>query len=192
MARVQIPVTDFVRAGVSPPAQTDGDAVNKHYIAGNDGQIVIEVASSDAGAQTVTVKANPDLDTDGLIVSDLVLSVPASAAGAVAVTLLNHLIDQLRRVLGDRAVVQVAEISDSAQIRAELREEIQQLRDMIDKLQSELDSSRRAYRELLQQHGELEIEHRQLKREHDDLKTKYYLVKRELDDLRDLRLGRSG
>jgi len=77
VARVQIPVTDFVRAGVSPPAQTDGDAVNKHYIAGNDGQIVIEVASSDAGAQTVTVKANPDLDTDGLIVSDLVLSVPA-------------------------------------------------------------------------------------------------------------------
>ncbi|SRR5581483_1121139 len=116
----------------------------------------------------------------------------ASAAGAVGVTLLNHLIDQLRRVLGDRAAVQVAEINDGAQIRAELREEIQQLRDMIDKLQAELDSSRRAYRELLQQHGELEIEHRQLKREHDDLKTKYDLVKRELDDLRDLRLGRSG
>ncbi len=43
--------------GVAAPAQTNGDATNKHYFGPNDGQIVLEVVSSDAGSQTVTIKA---------------------------------------------------------------------------------------------------------------------------------------
>jgi hypothetical protein len=45
--------------GLSQPAQVNADAVNKHYLTGNDGQVVIEVVSTDAGAQTVTVQLSP-------------------------------------------------------------------------------------------------------------------------------------
>jgi chromosome segregation ATPase len=120
-------------------------------------------------------------------VSQPLLLAIASAAGAVAVTFLNHLLEQIRRVLGEQPAVRVAEIGEAARIRTELRAEIQQLRDRVEKLQTELDSSRRAYRELLQQHGELELEHRQLKRQHDDLLGKYELVLRELEGLREQR-----
>lgn len=118
-----------------------------------------------------------------------ILVAAAGVVGAAAVSVLNYVLDRLKTVLGDRSAVQVAEISDSAQIRAELRAEVASLRESIDKLQEDLDRSHRDYRALLQQHGELEIEHRQLKREHELLESKYDLVKRELDDLRELRLS---
>lgn len=80
MARVVVPVTEIVRAGTTPPSQVNGDAPNDHYYTGNTGQEYIEVVSSDGGAQTVTVKANPAISTvDGLTVSDLVISIPAGA-----------------------------------------------------------------------------------------------------------------
>lgn len=41
--------------GVTSPALTNGDATNDHYLTGNDGFVELEVVSTDAGAQTVTV-----------------------------------------------------------------------------------------------------------------------------------------
>lgn len=43
----------------TPPSQTNGDATNDHYFTGNDGMAVIEVVSSDAGAQTVVIEYSP-------------------------------------------------------------------------------------------------------------------------------------
>jgi hypothetical protein len=54
MARVQIPVTALTRAGVAPPAQTNADATNNHVMV-NDGRTLLEIVSSDAGVQTVSV-----------------------------------------------------------------------------------------------------------------------------------------
>lgn len=82
MARSNIPVTEIVLTGVTPPAQTTADATNDHYISAadlSDGTLFLEVESSDAGAQTVDVVANPDLTLDGLTVSDLSVSVAAGA-----------------------------------------------------------------------------------------------------------------
>ncbi len=45
--------------GVSQPAQVNADATNKHYLTGNDGQVVLEVVSTDAASQTVTVQLAP-------------------------------------------------------------------------------------------------------------------------------------
>jgi hypothetical protein len=41
---------------VVQPALTNGDATNDHYFTGNDGRVVVEVVSTDAGVQTVTVR----------------------------------------------------------------------------------------------------------------------------------------
>ena len=79
MPRVVIPVTDFVRAGVAPPSQTNADSVNNHYIATNAGNVVIEVVSSDAGPQTVTIVSNPALSVDGLTLGNLTVNVSAGA-----------------------------------------------------------------------------------------------------------------
>lgn len=45
--------------GQALPSVTNGDATNNHYFTGNDGQVVLQVVSSDAGAQTVTVGRSP-------------------------------------------------------------------------------------------------------------------------------------
>ena len=66
---------------VAQPALTNGDSVNDHYFTGNDGQVVLEVVSTDAGAQTVTIKRSPTLRA-GTPPADEVVSV---AAGATAV-----------------------------------------------------------------------------------------------------------
>jgi hypothetical protein len=79
MPRVEIPVTEIVRAGVAPPAQVNGDATNDHFIDDNDGTLFIEVVSSDGSPQTVSVQPNPGYNADGLTVSALSLSVPAGA-----------------------------------------------------------------------------------------------------------------
>lgn len=79
MPRVEIPVTEITRAGVAPPAQTDADATNDHYIAENDGRVLIEIVSSDAGEQTVEVVPNPSLTADGLTIDNLVITIPAGA-----------------------------------------------------------------------------------------------------------------
>lgn len=76
MPRVVIPVTQVLDTGVAPPAQTNGDLTNKHYIDGNDGRIMIEVVSSDAGAQSVTIETPGTVGT-GLAIGDQVVAVPA-------------------------------------------------------------------------------------------------------------------
>lgn len=41
--------------GVTSPAVTNGDATNDHYLTDNEGTTELEVVSTDAGAQTVTI-----------------------------------------------------------------------------------------------------------------------------------------
>lgn len=79
MPRVEIPVTEITRDGVAQPAQTTADATNDHYIAVNDGRVLVEIISTDAGAQTVEVVPNPSLTADGLTVSNLSIAVGAGA-----------------------------------------------------------------------------------------------------------------
>jgi hypothetical protein len=64
--------------GIAPPAQVNADTTNKHYFGPNDGQVFLEVVSSDAGAQTVTIKAPPG-DLAGGKAADRVESIPAGA-----------------------------------------------------------------------------------------------------------------
>lgn len=63
---------------VLQPSLTNGDATNDHYFTGNDGQMVIEVVSSDAGSQTVTIKRSPVFRA-GTPLTDEVVSVAAGA-----------------------------------------------------------------------------------------------------------------
>lgn len=80
MPRVVIPVTAVDRDGATQPALTNGDATNDHYITGGaDGLTVVEVVSTDAGAQTVEVVANPSFVADGLTVVNLSIAVAAGA-----------------------------------------------------------------------------------------------------------------
>ncbi len=79
MARTLVPITEIVRSGATPPSATVADATNDHYFTGNDGRVYLEIVSTDAGAQTVTVKAAPTFSADGLTVGDLVISIPAGA-----------------------------------------------------------------------------------------------------------------
>lgn len=81
MARVNIPVSDIVRAGLTQPSAVTADATNDHYIDGddNDGQVFLFVVSSDAGSQTLTIVANPDYNSDGLTLNDLTLTIAAGA-----------------------------------------------------------------------------------------------------------------
>lgn len=64
--------------GLALPAVTNGDAANDHYLTGNDGQVILQVVSSDAGAQTVTIKRSPLLRA-GAPPADEVISVAAGA-----------------------------------------------------------------------------------------------------------------
>jgi hypothetical protein len=64
--------------GVAQVAVTNGDATNDHYLRGNDGRVVLQVVSSDAGAQTVTILRSASLDP-GVPLEDEVVSIPAGA-----------------------------------------------------------------------------------------------------------------
>jgi hypothetical protein len=64
--------------GIAPPTATNGDATNDHYFTGNDGQIYLEVVSTDAGPQTVTVHYSPNL-AQGVIIASYAESVAAGA-----------------------------------------------------------------------------------------------------------------
>lgn len=43
----------------TPPSQTNGDSTNGHYFTGNDALTYLEVVSSDAGSQTVSILYSP-------------------------------------------------------------------------------------------------------------------------------------
>jgi hypothetical protein len=79
LARSQIVVTDIVRSGTAPIAQTTADATNKHYFVNSDALVFLEIVSSDGSSQTVTVEASPTFTADGLTVSGLVITVGAGA-----------------------------------------------------------------------------------------------------------------
>ena len=72
-----LPVTDVTTAGVTPPAQVNGD-VTGNILAFNDGKVWLEVISSDAGAQTVTV-VTPGAVGGSYAIADLSVAVPAGA-----------------------------------------------------------------------------------------------------------------
>lgn len=63
---------------VLQPSLVNGDATNDHYFTGNDGRVVVEAVSSDAGAQTVTVLRAASF-VPGATQSDEVVSVAAGA-----------------------------------------------------------------------------------------------------------------
>lgn len=77
MPPVSIPVTQVLDTGVTPPAQTNGDLANGNQLDFNDGRIIVEVISSDAGAQSVTVVTPGNVG--GFAVADNVVAVPAGA-----------------------------------------------------------------------------------------------------------------
>ena len=66
MARSEIPVVEVIRDGVTAVAPVISDAVNHHYFKGNEGKTWLEIESTDAGTQTVSVLASPRMETDGL------------------------------------------------------------------------------------------------------------------------------
>lgn len=61
MPRTAIPITDVSRAGVTQPAQTNGDAANGMTLAYNDGRIFLEVNSS-SGTTNFSVQPVPQVD----------------------------------------------------------------------------------------------------------------------------------
>ena len=63
---------------VTLPAVTNGDATNDHYFTGNDGRVIVQVVSSDAGSQTVTIKRSP-VQHAGTPPSDEVVTIAAGA-----------------------------------------------------------------------------------------------------------------
>lgn len=63
---------------VVQPSLTNGDATNDHYVTGNDGRVVVEVVSSDAGVQTVTIKRAAS-GLPGVTLPDEVVSVGIGA-----------------------------------------------------------------------------------------------------------------
>jgi hypothetical protein len=65
--------------GVSQPAQVNADAANKHYLTGNDGQVVLEVVSTDAASQTVTVQLAPGAAGGVAAVPGQAETIPAGA-----------------------------------------------------------------------------------------------------------------
>ena len=77
MPRVDVPITQLTEQGVAPPAQVNADAANDHQLAYNDGRVFVEVVSSDAGAQSVTIITPGTVG--GLAVADQVVAVPAGA-----------------------------------------------------------------------------------------------------------------
>ena len=67
MPRVAIPITQVTDDGVVQPAQTDGDAANDHFLAFNDGRVMLEISTT--ANDTVTIET-PGVVGTGLAVAD--------------------------------------------------------------------------------------------------------------------------
>lgn len=78
MPRVEIPATQIVQTGATPPTQTNSDSASGHKITGNNGRLFLEVTNVGGTAETVTV-ATP-LVVGGLTVASLGVSVPSASA----------------------------------------------------------------------------------------------------------------
>lgn len=77
MPRVEIPIVDLERGGVSTGSQVDADMTNNHVIHGMQSGMFIEIESSDGSDQIVTVHSAPDFLADGLTVDPFPITVPA-------------------------------------------------------------------------------------------------------------------
>lgn len=64
--------------GITPVTATDGDATNMNYLTNNDGQVYLEVVSSDASSRTVTFYYAPNV-LPGVTVGAVVETVAAGA-----------------------------------------------------------------------------------------------------------------
>jgi hypothetical protein len=90
--------------GITPPSATNGDSTNDNFFTGNDGQIELEVVSSDASPQTVTVHYSPNLN-QGVVTAPHVEAVAAGATkrmGPFSMGLFNQ--NQARDVYVDPSV----------------------------------------------------------------------------------------
>jgi hypothetical protein len=76
MPRVAIPVTTFTRAGVVPPAETNGDAVNHHTLA-NSGRTGLIVRNSGAVPRDVIFRFPSTVD--GQAITPRTVAIPAGA-----------------------------------------------------------------------------------------------------------------
>ena len=75
--RTEIPITEVVRSGVEKPATVNSDFTNGMFFAPNDGTIFLEVENTDSIDHDFEVVASPTYTADGLVVSNLLCTVPA-------------------------------------------------------------------------------------------------------------------
>ena len=80
MPRVAVPITVLTRAGVDPPAESNGDPVNNHSVV-NDGKVSLEARNAHATLPRNITFRFPDL-VDGQSVSPRVVALPANMAAA--------------------------------------------------------------------------------------------------------------
>lgn len=80
MARGVIAVTDITKAGVAPPAETDGDAVNFHTVPNSDGRtfLLVRNANGASTARVLTVVLSGAID--GFAPVPRTYSIPAGAS----------------------------------------------------------------------------------------------------------------
>ncbi len=77
MPRVDLPLTEILRAGVAPGAEVVGDAANDHSFA-NDGRVFLLARNTDASSRDVTIVTPGTVDEEN--VSDKIVAVPAGAS----------------------------------------------------------------------------------------------------------------
>jgi hypothetical protein len=77
MARVAVPVTAITKAGVAPPAETNGDATNHHSVS-NDSRTVLLCRNNGASTRTVSVLLSGTVD--GQAITARSISIPTSAS----------------------------------------------------------------------------------------------------------------
>ncbi len=76
MPRVNVPVTDITRAGITPATEVNGDATNQHSFA-NDGATWLEVRNGGASPRTLTLVIGTTVD--GNAVTNPTVALAASA-----------------------------------------------------------------------------------------------------------------
>lgn len=85
MARVELPITATSVAGTSQPAAKTGNSTEGHFLAENDGSVVIEALNEDATA-THTVTIHATAERGGLKVENEVVTLAKKGeAGAIKV-----------------------------------------------------------------------------------------------------------
>lgn len=78
MPRTAVPLTQITRAGIAPPAETNGDAANGHVIS-NNGRVVLLVRNAGTTvARTLTLRVRGVID--GQAVTPRTVSIPTEAS----------------------------------------------------------------------------------------------------------------